>query len=214
MRLLLLARHAGPDPGAPARALNAARGLASHGHEVRLLACARAGEPLDETIEGVRVERVPDPPPMIPDWDQVSRSLQDGMVLFERGISSLLAQPADLLVGMGWPVATAAVGLRRSFETPLVALLEPRRIARRRRRWGRGDVLIEETERWLASGSARVVVRSSAARAVVIEQLAIPAERVRVIAGSKGAGARLAGVCSEALNAPITIGDARRALAR
>lgn len=207
MRILVLARHVAETD----RVLQAATGVAALGHEVLLLACAREGEPPHQRDGSLLVERVVEPPPMIPRWDEVSGSLQDAMVLFEHGIAALLEQPADVLLAVGWPVAWAAVGLHRSFEVPLVALLEPRRIARRRRRWGRGDELIEETERWLASEATRVVVRSAVAREILVEQLATPADHVRVIAG--GGAERLAAVCSEAAEAPITIGEARRARA-
>jgi len=157
MHVLMLADLSEPS----SRALTAARALGARGHEVEVLAPDR-GEPA-----GPPVSLVPEHPPVISSWDQVAGSLQRDLALLERGLRRAQEVAFDVLDARGWRAAYAAAGLREAFGLPIVASLDAlRRIERRGRRWTRGDDLIEQTERWLASIAAAVVVRSgTAARA-------------------------------------------------
>lgn len=184
MRILMLAERAlaDADSSPDRRVFDLAAGLAGRGHAVRLLVCAQPGEPAREEHGSLVVQRIADYPPIIPRWDAVSGALQRGIGLFEHGIAALLHQPVDLIHGFGWRCAQPAAGLRRAFGLPLVATIDqPRRIARRGRRWNRGDELIDASERWLVTAAARVIVRSPAARRTMADAAGISPWRIAVV---------------------------------
>jgi len=177
MRVLILIDDLGGQPASPSVLV---RSLRSEGHDVHVIAKALGDG-------SVVAERVPEYPPMIPSWDQISGALHAGLGMLERGIAILDRRGVDVIHAHDWRTAYPAVALHRAFAVPLVTTLHEVPATAD----GRGEELIGQTARWLASESTRMIVGSASVRKVIVETIGVEAARIDLVAARAQGAARL-----------------------
>jgi glycogen synthase len=186
MRILLLSWEYPPRVvGGLGRHVAAlARTLAAQGHEVHVVTRAHDDQvlPSDEWVDGVRVVRVTDAPPVIGFHDLIPWVLAFNNRVQSAASRLMRERPYDVIHAHDWLVAYAAAGLKESWGVPVVATIHATEYGRHQG-WLPGPMnkLIHQVEWWLTYEARRVVVCSSYMREQVEDIFELPADKLDVV---------------------------------
>ncbi|WP_239075339.1 glycosyltransferase family 4 protein [Planosporangium flavigriseum] len=158
--------------------------LVAAGHEVTVVARHAPGAPLEEYVDGVRVVRAPEDPPLFP---LSTPSLLAWTMAFNHSLTRAALRVADageydLVHAHDWLVAHTAVTLSEHLGLPLVATIHATE-AGRHQGWLPGDMnkCIHSIEYWLGHEATRVLVCSAYMRWEVGRLLELDAGKVEVV---------------------------------
>jgi glycogen(starch) synthase len=158
--------------------------LAAAGHEVTVVTRHAAGAPLEETLDGVRVVRAPEDPPLFP---LATPSLLAWTMAFNHTLTRAALRAAeggefDVIHAHDWLVTHTAVTLKEHLDIPLVATIHATE-AGRHQGWLPGEMnkCIHSVEWWLAHEAARVLVCSEYMKWEVTRLLELGPGKVDVI---------------------------------
>ena len=158
--------------------------LARAGHDVTVATRHAPGAPLDEVVEGVRVVRAPQDPPVIP---LTTEHLLAWAVAFNHTLTRTALHAArghdfDLVHAHDWLVTHAAVTVKDHLGIPLVATVHATE-AGRHQGWLPGDLNrgIHSIECWLAQEASRVLVCSQYMRREVSALLGVPPAKIDAV---------------------------------
>jgi glycogen(starch) synthase len=158
--------------------------LVAAGHEVTVVTRHAPGAPIEEYLEGVRVVRAPEDPPLFP---LSTATLLAWTMAFNHTLTRAALRAADtgeydLIHAHDWLVTHTAVTLKEHLDLPLVATIHATE-AGRHQGWLPGEMnkCIHSVEWWLANEACRVLVCSEYMRWEVTRLLDLPAARVSVV---------------------------------
>src|SRR3954453_17338533 len=158
--------------------------LVAAGHEVTVVTRHAAGAPLEEYVEGVRVIRAPEDPPLFP---LATPSLLAWTMAFNHSLTRAALRAAetgeyDVIHAHDWLVTHTAVTLKEHLDLPLVATVHATE-AGRHRAWLPGEInrCVDSVGRWLAHEASRVLVCSRYLRCEVTRLLDLPTGKVEVV---------------------------------
>jgi glycogen(starch) synthase len=161
-----------------------ATALAAAGHEVTVVTRHRDGSALQETVDGVRVVRVPEDPPKFPLATEtlLAWTMAFNHALTRTALKAVIADEYDVVHAHDWLVAHTAVALSELLEIPLVATIHATE-AGRHQGWLPGELSrgIHSVECWLAHRARRVLVCSGYMRWEVTRVLGPDPSTVEVI---------------------------------
>ncbi|MBN1171708.1 MAG: glycosyltransferase family 4 protein [Micromonosporaceae bacterium] len=160
------------------------RALAEAGHEVTVVTRHAAGAPLEEYIQGVRVVRAPEDPPLFP---LSTPNLLAWTMAFNHAITRAALRAAetvryDVIHAHDWLVTHTAVTLAEHLDLPMVATIHATE-AGRHQGWLPGEMnkCIHSVEYWLTHEARRVITCSEYMRWEVTRLLELPSGRVQVV---------------------------------
>jgi glycogen(starch) synthase len=158
--------------------------LVAAGHEVTVVTRHAPGAPIEEYLEGVRVVRAPEDPPLFP---LSTATLLAWTMAFNHTLTRAALRAADtgeydLIHAHDWLVTHTAVTLKEHLDLPLVATIHATE-AGRHQGWLPGEMnkCIHSVEWWLANEACRVLVCSEYMRWEVTRLLDLPLARVSVV---------------------------------
>jgi glycogen synthase len=158
--------------------------LVAAGHEVTVVTRHSPGAPLEEYLEGVRVVRAPEDPPLFP---LSTSTLLAWTMAFNHTLTRAALRAAesgeyDVVHAHDWLVTHTAVTLKEHLDIPLVATVHATE-AGRHQGWLPGEMnkCIHSVEWWLAHEACRVVVCSEYMRWEVTRLLELSPQRVSVV---------------------------------
>jgi glycogen(starch) synthase len=158
--------------------------LARAGHEVTVVTRHVPGAALEEYVEGVRVVRAPEDPPLFPlsTPSLLAWTMAFNHALTRAGLRAAESAEYDVIHAHDWLVTHTAVTLKEHLDLPLVATIHATE-AGRHQGWLPGEMnkAIHSVEWWLGSEACRVLVCSRYMRWEVTRLLELPAERVAVV---------------------------------
>jgi glycogen(starch) synthase len=161
-----------------------ATSLAAAGHSVTVVTRHEAGAALAETVDGVRIVRVPEDPPKFPLANDtlLAWTMALNHALTRTALRAIAGEEYDVIHAHDWLVAHTAVALAEILELPLVATIHATE-AGRHQGWLPGDLSrgIHSVECWLAHRARRVLVCSGYMRWEVTTALGIEPSTVDVI---------------------------------
>jgi glycogen(starch) synthase len=173
-----------------------ATALVAAGHEVTVVTRHAPDAPLEEYVDGVRVVRAPEDPPLFP---LSTPSLLAWTMAFNHALTRAALRAAesggyDVIHAHDWLVAHTAVTLKEHFDRPLVATIHATE-AGRHQGWLPGEMnkCIHSIEYWLGHEASRVLVCSAYMRWEVSRLLELPAGKVEVVPNGVNASAWRAG---------------------
>jgi glycogen synthase len=158
-----------------------ATALARAGHEVDLVAPERPGSDVDETVNGLRVERVTEYPPFVPPSDRLAWALQLSAGMLERSTQMGAERRYDLIHAHGWETSWAGAAAKNLFELPLVSSLRDCEFDRSNGSLDDVGRLVSQAEWWLTYESRRTIVPDDDVRARIEEIFELPAGKQVVI---------------------------------
>jgi glycogen(starch) synthase len=179
-----------------------ATALARAGHEVDLVAPERPGSDHDETVNGMRVQRVTEYPPFVPPSDRLAWALQLSAGMLERSTQMGAERRYDLIHAHGWETSWAGAAAKNLFERPLVSSLRDCEFDRADGSLDGVGRLVSQAEWWLTYESRRTIVPDDAVRARIEEIFELPAGKQVVVPASltpDAAAARTTEVYAEAI---------------
>ncbi|NJC69782.1 glycosyltransferase family 4 protein [Planosporangium thailandense] len=166
--------------------------LVAAGHQVTVVTRHAPGAPVDEYVEGVRVVRAPEDPPLFP---LSTPSLLAWTMAFNHALTRAALRAADggeydLIHAHDWLVAHTAITLKEHLRLPLVATIHATE-AGRHQGWLPGDMnkCIHSIEYWLGHEADRVLVCSGYMRWEVSRLLELTAGKVEVVPNGVDAAA-------------------------
>jgi glycogen(starch) synthase len=166
--------------------------LVAAGHEVTVVTRHAAGAPLEEYVDGVRVVRAPEDPPLFP---LATPSLLAWTMAFNHSLTRAALRAAetdeyDVIHAHDWLVTHTAVTLREHLDLPLVATIHATE-AGRHQGWLPGEMnkCIHSVEYWLANEANRVVVCSGYMRWEVTRLLELAEKKVEIVPNGVDAAA-------------------------
>ncbi|MGC9667337.1 glycosyltransferase family 4 protein [Planosporangium sp. 12N6] len=158
--------------------------LVAAGHEVTVVTRHAAGAPLEEYVDGVRVVRAPEDPPLFP---LSTSTLLAWTMAFNHALTRAALRAAesggyDLIHAHDWLVTHTAVTCKEHLGLPLVATVHATE-AGRHQGWLPGEMnkCIHSVEYWLGQEASRVLVCSGYMRWEVGRLLDLPAGKIEVI---------------------------------
>lgn len=158
--------------------------MARAGHDITVVTRHAPGAAVEEYVEGVRVLRAPEDPPLFP---LSTPTLLAWAMAFNHGLtrSALRATQTaefDVIHAHDWLVAQAAVTLKEQLGLPLVATIHSTEIGRHMG-WLPEEMnkRIHSVERWLGHEACRVVLCSDYMRREVGHLLGIDKDRIDVV---------------------------------
>jgi glycogen(starch) synthase len=163
-----------------------ATSLTAAGHHVTVVTRHGENAPLEEDLEGVRVLRAPEDPPLFP---LTSETLLAWTMAFNHALTRAALRavvpgepPYDVVHAHDWLVTHAAVTLKHSLGLPLVATVHATE-AGRHSGWLPSDTnrCIHSVEWWLTYEARRVLVCSGYMRWEVSRLFDLPRGKVEVI---------------------------------
>jgi len=161
------------------------RSLAARGHDVHVVSRDHPDAPAEELVEGVRVTRVGEAPPVIGFEDLVP-----WVLAFNNRVLSAAARLAaddtdggfDVVHAHDWLVAYAAAGVKDAFGLPLVATVHATEYGRHQGHLpGPMNKLIHQIEWWLTYEARRVITCSGYMRDQVTDIFELPGDKVDVV---------------------------------
>jgi glycogen(starch) synthase len=157
-----------------------ATSLAAAGHEVAVVSRHAEGAAFDEVVDGVRVVRVPEDPPLFP---FNSETLLAWTMAFNHALTRAALRVAEevqpeVVHAHDWLVAHAATTVKHHYDIPLVATVHATE-AGRHQGWLPGDMnrSIHSIEWWLTYEARRVITCSQYMRWEVTRLFALPPEK-------------------------------------
>jgi glycogen(starch) synthase len=158
--------------------------LARAGHDVTVATRHAPGAALDEVVDGVRIVRAPQDPPMIPlDTEHLlAWAVAFNHTLTRAALHAARGEGFELVHAHDWLVTHAAVTVKDYLGVPLVATVHATE-AGRHHGWLPGDLNrgIHSIECWLGQEAARVLVCSQYMRQEVSALLGVPASKIDAI---------------------------------
>ena len=158
--------------------------LARAGHDVTVATRHAPGAALDEIVDGVRIVRAAQDPPMIPlDTEHLlAWAVAFNHTLTRAALHAARGEGFELVHAHDWLVTHAAVTVKDYLGVPLVATVHATE-GGRHHGWLPGDLNrgIHSTECWLGQEAARVLVCSQYMRQEVSALLGVPAEKIEAI---------------------------------
>jgi glycogen(starch) synthase len=161
-----------------------ATALVATGHEVTVVTRHAPGAPLEEYLEGVRVVRAPEDPPLFP---LSTPNLLAWTMAFNHSLTRAALRAAetgeyDVIHAHDWLVTHTAVTLKEHLDLPMVATIHATE-AGRHQGWLPGEMnkCIHSVEYWLGHEACRVLACSASMRWEVTRLLALPSTRVAVV---------------------------------
>ena len=158
--------------------------LVAAGHEVTVVTRHAPGARLEEYVDGVRILRAPEDPPLFP---LATPSLLAWTMAFNHSLTRAALRAAetgeyDVIHAHDWLVTHTAVTLKEHLNLPLVATIHATE-AGRHQGWLPEDMnkCIHSVEWWLGHEANRVLVCSEYMRWEVNQLLELPAGRVEVV---------------------------------
>ncbi|HEX5494984.1 MAG TPA: glycosyltransferase family 4 protein [Mycobacteriales bacterium] len=185
MRVLMLSWEYPPimvgGLGRHAHAL--AEALAATGHEVTVVSRHGEGAPYDEVVNGVRVVRVPEDPPVFPfDTQLLAWAMAFNHAMSRAALRVVEQARPDVIHAHDWLVAHAATTAKHHTSAALVATIHATE-AGRHQGWLPGPTsrAIHSVEWWLTYEARRVVTCSSYMRWEVTRLFDLPPDKVDVV---------------------------------
>ncbi|MGH3739872.1 MAG: glycosyltransferase family 4 protein [Micromonosporaceae bacterium] len=163
-----------------------ATALAKDGCQVTVVTRQGGSAPLEEHIDGVRVIRAPEDPPLFP---LTSETLLSWTMAFNHALTraalhaaATSEQPYDIVHAHDWLVTHAAVTLKHALGLPLVATIHATE-AGRHSGWlpEQTNRCIHSVEWWLTYEARRVLVCSAYMRWEVSRLFELPRGKVQVV---------------------------------
>jgi glycogen(starch) synthase len=158
--------------------------LVAAGHEVTVVTRHAPGAPLEEYIDGVRVVRTPEDPPLFP---LATPSLLAWTMAFNHALTRAALRAAengeyDVIHAHDWLVTHTAVTLKEHLDLPLIATIHATE-AGRHQGWLPGEMnrCIHSVEYWLGHEASRVMVCSGYMRWEVSRLLDLPTDKIEVV---------------------------------
>lgn len=158
--------------------------LVRQGHEVTVVTRHAPGAGMEEYVEGVRVVRAPEDPPLFP---LATPSLLAWTMAFNHTLTRAALRAAetgeyDVIHAHDWLVTHTAVTLKEHLDLPLVATIHATE-AGRHQGWLPGEMnkCIHSVEYWLGHEACRVIACSSYMSWEVTRLLDLPAGQVEVV---------------------------------
>jgi glycogen synthase len=162
-----------------------ATSLVAEGHEVTVVTRHAPGAPLEEYLEGVRVVRAPEDPPLFPlsTSTLLAWTMAFNHTLTRAALRAAQSEQYDVIHAHDWLVTHTAVTLKEHLDLPLVATIHATE-AGRHQGWLPGEMnkCIHSVEWWLAHEAGKVLVCSSYMRWEVTRLLDLAPGRVEVVA--------------------------------
>jgi hypothetical protein len=178
VRILMLSAN---DAGIGESVHVLATAVARAGHEVDLVAPEDPGSNVDETGNGIRVERVTEYPPFVPPSDRLARALQLSAGMLERSTQMGAEHRYDVIHAHGWETSWAAAAAKNLFELPLVSSLRDCEYDRAGGSPDDAGRLVSQAEWWLTYESRRTIVPDDVVRARIEEIFELPAGKQVVV---------------------------------
>jgi glycogen(starch) synthase len=173
------------DAGAGESVKVLATALARAGHEVDLIAPEQPGaDAVDESLNGMRVERVTEYPPFVPPSDRLARALQLSAGMLERSTQMGAERRYDVIHAHGWETSWAAAAAKNLFELPLVSSLRDCEYDRTGGSLDDVGRLVSQAEWWLTYESRRTIVPDDHVRARIEDIFELPDGKQVVVPGS------------------------------
>ncbi len=159
-----------------------AHALADAGHDVVVLTQHAEGAAHDETVDGVRVVRVPEDPPLVPRADLLTWVLAFNHALARAALRVGAETRPDVVHSHDWVVAHAGAAVRDGLGVPLVATIHATE-AGRHQGWlpGPDNRAIHSIEWWLTAEARRVIACSHHMKWEVTQLFGVPGEVVDVV---------------------------------
>lgn len=159
-----------------------ATSLVRQGHEVVVVTRDHPDAPADAVVEGVRIVRVTEDPPLVPFEELLSWVMAFNHSLTRAALRVLDGFAPDVVHAHDWLVAHAAKTLKDQTGVPLVATVHATE-AGRHQGWLPGPVnrAIHSVEWWLTYEARRVVTCSAYMRDEVVRLFALPGDKVDVV---------------------------------
>ena len=160
-----------------------AEAQAAAGHQVTVVTRHADGAAYDELVNGVRVVRVPEDPPVFPfATELLSWTMAFNHALTRAALRVVEQSPPDVVHAHDWLVAHAAATVKHHLEIPLVATVHGTE-AGRHQGWlpEPTNRAIHSVEWWLTYEARRVIACSSYMRWEVTRLFLLPPEKVDAI---------------------------------
>jgi glycogen synthase len=161
-----------------------ATALAAAGHTVTVVTRHQPGSPREEMLDGVRVVRVPEDPPLFPLATEtlLAWTMALNHALTRAALRAVAGESYDVVHAHDWLVAHTGVALAEHLDIPLVATIHATE-AGRHQGWVRGELSrgIHSVECWLVHRARRVLVCSGYMRWEVTRVLRTDPSTVEVI---------------------------------
>jgi len=161
-----------------------ATSLVAAGHEVTVVTRHAPGAPIEEYLEGVRVVRAPEDPPLFPlsTGTLLAWTMAFNHTLTRAALRAAETADYDVIHAHDWLVTHTAVTLKEHLDRPLVATIHATE-AGRHQGWLPGEMnkCIHSVEWWLAHEACRVLVCSEYMRWEVTRLLDLAPARVSVV---------------------------------
>lgn len=159
-----------------------AHALTRAGHEVVVVTQHADDAPYEEVVDGVRVVRVPEDPPLVPRADLLTWVLALNHALARAALRVGAELRPDVVHAHDWVVAHAGAAVRDGLGVPLVATIHATE-AGRHQGWlpGSDNRAIHSIEWWLTSAARRVIACSSHMRWEITQLFGVPGDVVDVV---------------------------------
>jgi glycogen(starch) synthase len=159
-----------------------ATSLVRQGHQVVVVTRDHPDAPADAVVEGVRIVRVTEDPPLVPFEELLAWVMAFNHSLTRAALRVLDGFDPDVVHAHDWLVAHAAKTLKDQTGVPLVATVHATE-AGRHQGWLPGPVnrAIHSVEWWLTYEARRVVACSAYMRDEVVRLFALPPDKVDVV---------------------------------
>jgi len=159
--------------------------LAEAGHDVTVVTRHAPGAALEEYVNGVRVVRAQEDPPLfrLSTSTLLAWTMAFNHTLTRAALRTASTAEFDVIHAHDWLVAHSAITLKEQLGIPLVTTIHATE-AGRHQGWLPGDLnrSIHSVEWWLANESSRVIACSHYMRWEVNRLLEVPAKRIEVVA--------------------------------
>lgn len=160
-----------------------AEALAANGHEVTVVSRHTEGAAYDEVVNGVRVVRAPEDPPVFPfDTQLLAWAMAFNHALTRAALRVVEESPPDVVHAHDWLVAHTATTVKHHTSAALVATIHATE-AGRHQGWlpGPTNKAIHSVEWWLTYEARRVLTCSSYMRWEVTRLFDLPPDKVDVV---------------------------------
>jgi glycogen(starch) synthase len=179
MRILMFSAH-DTAPGERVHVL--ASVLARAGHDVDLIAPEQPSHDAAAAVQGLRIARVPEYPPLVPTGDRLAWAIQLSAGMLERATRLAAATTFDVIHAHGWETAWASAAAKSVFEIAMVSTLASCEEGRAGGEPDETGRLVAQAEWWLTYESRKTIVPDDAVRAQIETVFELPSDKQVVIA--------------------------------
>jgi len=182
MRILMLSAA---ETATGERVHDLAAGLAYAGHDADLIAPEQPSP--DAVVPRLRIARVPEYPPFVPESDRLAWALQLSAGMLERATRLAASAAYNLIHAHGWETAWAAAAAKTVFEIPMVSTLSDCEHGRAAGELDETGRLVAQAEWWLTYESRKTIVPDDGVRAQIETVFELPSAKQVVIGDGPGA---------------------------